>query len=58
MHNHMFIATALFGRLFLCPRIAMHSPRPPPYAQRWIKSLTTKRRSLCTITPAPIAGQL
>lgn len=26
----MFIVTALFGRLFLCPRIAMHNPKPPP----------------------------
>lgn len=30
MYNRMVYRTALPGRLFLCPEIAVHHPRPPP----------------------------
>lgn len=30
MYNRITHPTALAGRLFLCPEIAVHHPRPPP----------------------------
>ena len=30
MYNQIIYRTALLGRLFLCPEIAVHHARPPP----------------------------
>lgn len=55
MYNRITHRTALAGRLFLCPEIAVHHVRPPPVSVQAINQ-PQKEDSLCTITPAPTAG--
>ena len=42
MYNRITPRTALAGRLFLCPEIAVHHARPPPVSVQIINPLTTK----------------
>lgn len=56
MYNRITHRTALAGRLFLCPEIAVYYARPPPISVQAINQ-PQKEDSLCTITPAPTVGR-
>lgn len=56
MNYQNTLTTALAGRLFLCPEIAVYYARPPPISVQAINQ-PQKEDSLCTITPAPTVGR-
>ena len=49
MYNRTIYLTALPGRLFLCPEIAVHHPRPPPVSVQAINPSSRGRIPLVDI---------